>query len=478
MFLFKSGAVMAENIEQRLNDAEKFYFNAGIIGKGGMAKVHKLVFNPYLYYNEILNDGNDYASFSKMFEEMTQQQKDEVYEDAEKDAQKSNDKKLLGLLERRVLAVKELVMDHEKITPRFRKEIAFLINPSLRHPNIVEGYGWIPSKDGEGIKLLMEYLDALPIDTLKGKLPIPFMTYVTAKIADALEFCHNNDVLHRDVKPLNILVETDKNFKDDESLTKEEREYEIIKSAKKIKLTDFGLVKSIESDASSQTLVGEFFGTPKFYAPECVEEGIVKFSKKSEVFTLSATLYDLLCGVAPVQSVFNGSDTNLLSMLGTLSATPDFVFPKEYNPRISKPLQNIIMMGLSKNPNERPSMGEMKWFLDDLINRKLCIQKEETPEETKRKTNVINKLYLQAKQGPSPSVYWNLANNLLQIPGKEEESIDALNKAIEYFKKMPNSAKTQGYIKMCERLVSVEKRSLNAPKRKVYEQKNNIEQKQ
>jgi serine/threonine protein kinase len=470
VYLFKSGAVMAENIEQRINDFEKFYFNAGIIGKGGMAKVYKLVFNPYLYYSEIMKDGNDYQSVAKIFqEEMTQAQRDEVYADAERDASQSGDKKLLSLLEKKLIAVKELTINHDKITPRFRKEIAFLVSPSLHHSNIVQGYGWIPSKDGEGIKLLMEYIDAIPIDSLKGKLPIPFMTYVAIKVADALEFCHTNDVLHRDVKPLNILVETDKDFKEDESLSKEEKEYEIIKSAKKIKLTDFGLVKSIDTDVASQTLVGEFFGTPKFYAPECVELGIKNFSKKSEVFTLCATLYDLLCGVAPIQSVLDPEKTDTISVMVTLQTTPDFVFPKEYNPKISKPLQNIIMMGLAKNPNERPSMGDVKWLLENLLKGKHCIEKEETLEEITKKTTVINKQYSMAKRNPTPSVYWNLADNLLKIQGKEEEAIQALTNALELFKKMPDNPKVQSYISMCERLISVEKRGLNAPKRKTQQ---------
>lgn len=467
LYLFKSGAVMAGNTERGLNDAEKFYFNAGVIGKGGMAKVHKLVFNPYLYYNEIIKDGNDYLSVAKIFEqEMTQSQRDEVYADAEKEAKLSKDKKLQSLLERKIMAAKELTINHDKITPRFRKEIAFLIDPSMRHPNIVQGYGWIPSKDGEGIKLLMEYVDAIPIDGLKGKLPIPFMTYVAVKIADALEFCHNNDVLHRDVKPLNILVETDKDFKEDESLPKEEKEYEIIKSAKKIKLTDFGLVKSIDSDASSQTLLGEFFGTPKFYAPECVELGIKNFSKKSEVFTLCATLYDLLCGIAPIQSVLDSGITDTINIMMTLQRTPDFVFPTEYNPKISKPLQNIIMMGLAKDPAERPSMGDVKWLLENLLKGKHCIQKEDTLEEITKKTTVINKQYSIAKRNPTPSVYWSLADNLLKIPGKEEEAIQALTNALELFKKMPDSPKVRGYVTMCERLISVEKRGFNAPKRR------------
>jgi serine/threonine protein kinase len=466
---------MAENIEQRLNDAEKFYFNAGIIGKGGMAKVHKLVFNPYLYYNEILNDGNDYASFSKMFEGMTQEQMNEVYEDAEKDAQKSNDTKLLGLLERRVIAVKELTMNDEKITPRFRKEIELLVNPDFKHPNIVEGYGWIPPKGEDGVKLLMEYIDAIPIDDIKKDIPIPVNVYVATKIADALQFCHSKNILHRDVKPLNILVELNKQYSPSEGLTENERSYEEINAIKKVKLSDFGIVKLLGNESASNTVAGELIGTPKFYAPECVLLGIKEFDKKSEVFTLCATLYDLLCNIAPIQSVLNSEITDTINIMMTLHSTPDFVFPREYNPKISKLLQNVIMMGLAKDPNERPSIGGIKWFLEHIIKSKKCIHDEESLEE---KTRIINNKYLEAKRTQNPTAYWNLSNLLLQIPGKEEQTIDALSKTIEFFKQLPKSQKNLGYVSMCEHLLLVEKRSLNAPKRKIQEQKNNIEQKQ
>lgn len=466
MYLFESGAVMAGNIEKIVRETEKFYFETDSIGQGGMGRVYKMIFNPYLYYNEILKDGNDYLNAAKIFEEqMSQNQRDDAYLDALNDAKNSNDSNLLNLLERKIIAVKELTLLHDKITPRFEKEIEFLVDPKNRHPNIIQGYGWIKTKKASGIKLLMEYIDAIPIDKLKGKLPIPLSTYIISQISKALEFCHNNDVLHRDVKPANILVEIDRNYQQNEQLTSEEKDYDIINSVKKIKLIDFGLIKSIDDDAPSMTLVGEFFGTPKFYAPECVELGIKNFTKKSEVFTLCASLYDMVCGIAPIQSVLGSGDTSMLSMMNILNITPDFVFPREYNPTISKTLQNIIMMGLAKKPEERPTMGEMKWFLENLLKRRQCMQNELSLEDITKKTELVNKHYAQAQRNSSPSVYWNIADILLQIPGKEEEAIDALTKAQELFK-TTNNPKYKGYINMCDKLISVEKRALTAPKRK------------
>gem|GEM_PF-3630358 len=450
MYPFKSGAVMAKGIEQRVRDFEKYYFNSGQIGKGGMATVHKWMFNPYVYYGEILDD-SQYRSAAESFEkEMSDDQRNEVYADAKKDAQQSNDKRLIGLLEKKIIAVKELQFTSDEIGDRIDKEKAFMVNPSYRHPNIVEGYGWIePTNPEDKMKILMEYVDAMPLDNVKGKMPVPMSVYICEKIATALEFCHKNEILHRDIKPLNFLVEFSK---ESETITK-------------VKLTDFGLVKSLDSEVASHTLAGELLGTPKFYAPECVED-ITYYDERSEVFALGASLYDLLCGLSPLQSMMRGADTNAVSMLVKLREVPDFVFAREYRPQVSKPLENIVMMAVAKNPEERPTMSEFKWHLGQLLKGRLSEHREHTSDEVTKRISHVSKLYSQVQKNPTAINYWTLANSLFQLQGKDKESIDALSNALELFKKLPENHHHYGYISLCEKLIAVEKRRQVAPHRK------------
>ena len=207
---------------------------------------------------------------------------------------------------------------------RFAREAAALAR--LDHPHVVK----IHQQGSErGQPFLV--LDFVPGESLEERLekgpPLEPRRAVemARKLADALAHAHAQGILHRDLKPGNVLLR----LPDDE-----------------VFLTDFGLVRLLEDSSSQLTASGSYLGSPGYLAPEQAAGEKLKLGPATDVYGLGATLYAALTGVPPVQ----GEDS-VQTLLMTLNAPVRP--PRELNPAVDRGLNDLVLRCLAKDPAER-----------------------------------------------------------------------------------------------------------------------------
>jgi serine/threonine protein kinase len=224
----------------------------------------------------------------------------------------------------RVVAIKTinlgLAMDEkEEYEGRFYQEAKAA--GRLNHPNIVTIYD--VGKSGDVAYIAMEFLEGRELrDILKegALLPVDRVLYIVAQVAQGLAYAHEHDIVHRDVKPSNIMVIRDGH----------------------VKITDFGIARMASSSVRTQT--GMVLGSPKYMSPEQVMgKGI---DQRSDIFSLGVMLYEMLTGQAP----FNGENVNAI-MYQTLNAVPPP--PNSLNPAVPEMVNFIVAKALAKGLEDR-----------------------------------------------------------------------------------------------------------------------------
>ena len=221
---------------------------------------------------------------------------------------------------------------------RARFEVEARALTRLDHPGVVavETYG----VDAERAFLVLELIEGESLDAVlerSGPLPIPEATALAVELAVILAAVHERGVIHRDVKPANVMLD----------------------QARRPRLTDFGLAKDLHSSLTGPTRTGAFLGTPGFWAPEQVSgEGAV--DPRADVYAVGATLYALLTGRPPVE----GQDlTELLVATATRPPTP----PSRHRPEVGPRLEAVVLRCLAKAPRDRyPSAAELAGALQGL----------------------------------------------------------------------------------------------------------------
>lgn len=193
----------------------------------------------------------------------------------------------------------------------------------LDHPGIVPIYE--VGKVGDQHFFSMGYIDgaALSDRISKGPLSTQVAASLARQVAEAIAYAHRHGVVHRDLKPQNILITADGHPK----------------------VTDFGLAKSIEGD-SNLTASGQILGTPSYMPPEQAAGEISQIGPLSDVYSLGAVLYCLLTGRPPFQS------SNVIDTL-KLVLTTEPVSPRLLNPAVDRDLETICLKCLEKQPGRR-----------------------------------------------------------------------------------------------------------------------------
>ena len=224
----------------------------------------------------------------------------------------------------RVVAIKTINLglaldEKEEYEGRFYQEAKAA--GRLNHPNIVTIYD--VGKSGDVAYIAMEFLQGRELrDVMNdgGLLPVDQVLDIVAQVAQGLDYAHEHDIVHRDVKPSNIMVVRDGH----------------------VKITDFGIARMASSAVRTQT--GMVLGSPKYMSPEQVMGKAI--DQRSDVFSLGVMLYEMLTGQAP----FNGENVNAI-MYQTLNAVP--APPNTLNPAVPEMANYIVAKALAKKLDDR-----------------------------------------------------------------------------------------------------------------------------
>ncbi|MEM8733306.1 MAG: bifunctional serine/threonine-protein kinase/formylglycine-generating enzyme family protein [Planctomycetota bacterium] len=251
----------------------------------------------------------------------------------------------------RDVAIKFLQSTDLATRERFRREADIL--KDAHHPNIVRIYEFDECQEiattgiesGNALYIVMEYVAGGTSRELEFCQSFGFAAIARFfhGAAMGLQFAHAKNLVHRDVKPSNLLLDA---------------------QAETLKVSDFGLARSRQQDATQLTATGEILGTPEFMSPEHVmvgrdrHEGSSEVNEQSDIYSLGASLYAILTGSSPVRG----------SVAAILRQIPEVDPPRLtlINPAIPKPLEVICEKAMRKLPRDR--YASMEHFANDLLS--------------------------------------------------------------------------------------------------------------
>jgi beta-lactam-binding protein with PASTA domain/predicted Ser/Thr protein kinase len=208
---------------------------------------------------------------------------------------------------------------------RFRREAQAAAN--LSHPNIVSVYDW--GEEGGTYFIVMEYVEGRSLaQTIKdeGRLHADRAADITTDVAAALGFAHRNGVVHRDVKPGNVLISP----------------------SGQVKVADFGIARAV-SNQENLTQAGTVMGTATYFSPEQARGESV--DPRSDVYSLGVVLYEMLTGRPP----FTGDSPVAVAYKHVQETPPP---PRSRNPDIPPALEAVVLKAMAKDTADRYASAE------------------------------------------------------------------------------------------------------------------------
>ena len=230
---------------------------------------------------------------------------------------KATDKQL-----QRTVAIKTLkpnYVEQEKFVERFKREAQTAAN--LNHPNIVQIFDW---GIGDEPFFVMEYIEGNTLTSIianKRTISMNDILFIGAQVSSGLQAAHSKGLVHRDIKPGNIMITPEG----------------------KVKVTDFGIV-SLQNEESDITKTGSILGTASYISPEQAQGKPV--SKESDLYSLGTVLYELITGRPP----FEG-DTPIATATKHITDRPEKL--STYRADVPKGIENAVLKLLHKYPKDR-----------------------------------------------------------------------------------------------------------------------------
>ena len=232
----------------------------------------------------------------------------------------------------RMVAIKTIRVNaggDEEDTQEFRERFVREAQTAgiLSHPNIVTIHDIGEDPETQVSFIAMEYIEGKNLKMLLGektRFPYDQVSEIVAEVAEALDYAHRKGIIHRDVKPANIIITTDG----------------------KVKITDFGIAKIASSNL---TTTGQFLGTPNYMSPEQVSGSPV--DGRSDLFSLGVVLYELLTSRKP----FQGDN---LTAISYKIVHEDHTPPADLSPEIPHEFNDIVGRAMAKDPWNRYQRGK------------------------------------------------------------------------------------------------------------------------
>jgi len=230
--------------------------------------------------------------------------------------------KVRNVISDRIEALKVLLPDLTAVpdlADRFLREIK--LQASLVHPNIAQLHTAV--REGNQLLMVMEFVEGQTLDRLlkDGPLPPVKAADTIAQVLAALEYAHSRGVVHRDIKPGNMMMTPEG----------------------VVKLMDFGIAK-VAAD-QKLTMTGTTVGSVYYMSPEQIQ-GAATLDARADLYSVGVTLYELVTGKRP----FDG-DSQYAIMAAHLEKTP--VPPVAIDPKLPAELNDVILLAVAKNPSER-----------------------------------------------------------------------------------------------------------------------------
>ena len=323
------------------------------------------------------------------------------------DVYKAKDQKLNRFVAVKIL--KQEFSENRNFVSKFRVEAQAAAG--LMHPNIVNVYD-VGEEDAIHY-IVMELVEGITLKKYiekKVRLSTKEAISIAIQVAMGIEAAHNNHIIHRDIKPQNI----------------------IISKEGKVKVTDFGIAKA----ASSNTITSNVMGSVHYTSPEQARGGFS--DEKSDIYSMGITLFEMITGRVP----FNGDTTVSVAIKHIQDPMPT---PREFVPEIPVSVENIIMKCTQKNPDRRyQNMGDMiRDLKHSLINPDDAIAQVDTADEVGQ-TQVV----VPEQQPPMPAVLETVWED--RVPRREayaeEEDLQAIpNQVKPARRRTGNNAASEDY---------------------------------
>jgi serine/threonine protein kinase/outer membrane protein assembly factor BamB len=194
----------------------------------------------------------------------------------------------------------------------------------LQHPNIVPIHDF--GAHGGEYFFTMDLVDGESLADVIARGPIQpkEALEIIRQVAEALQHAHDHGIIHRDIKPGNILID----------------------KAGHVKVTDFGLAKEVDRDQMHLTVTGQVMGTPRYMSPEQASGKTAQADQRSDIFSLGSTLYEMLTGKPAFES------DNVVEILRKI-CTEDPIPPHKHNSKIHRDVETICLQALEKPPERR-----------------------------------------------------------------------------------------------------------------------------
>ena len=285
------------------------------------------------------------------------------------------------------------------LKPEFSEDLNFVTKfrteaqsaAGLEHPNIVNIYDVVSERGMHYI--VMEYVEGITLKTYiekKGQLSFKEAISIAIQVGRGIEAAHNKGIVHRDIKPQNIIISTEG----------------------KVKVTDFGIARV----ANSNTISSDVMGSVHYSSPEQARNGFV--DGKSDIYSLGIVMYEMVTGRVP----FDG-DTTVAVAIQHLQE--EMVTPSAYAPNLPISMEKIILKCTQKNPDRR--YASMTALLSDL--RKALVSPDEdfvvmVPAVNQDKTRVIAENDLRQIKEEAGNVHVKVTEPVRRRKDVREEAYD------------------------------------------------------